>query len=141
MYLRHMKSVLGVVIAFALLAAPAQAHRLNWLAVRQVALATVQQSADEEPQAVDSGIASRCWRKSDHDLGCPVYLRINHIDEMGFVRKLRCIGLVEAMAHRYTTDVDWEFSYSSCTEFDPPPDPTPEQIRERFPLAPDAAGP
>lgn len=109
-----MKSIPVVLLTFGLLAAPAQAHRLSWLVVREVALQAVEQSAAAQPEAVGSGIASRCWRRGNHHIGCPVFMRIDHTDEFGVVRHLNCTGTVEAIAEGGY--VNWVLPDLPCLE-------------------------
>lgn len=116
-----------LVITLLALAIPgeAQAHRLNWRPVRAVALYWVETGADREPQTVAAGIASRCWREGNHVVGCPIFMRIDHTDESGNVRHLRCTGTVIARADPYTDDVEWELPDLPCEEIGPPPPPPP----------------
>lgn len=123
------RTLLAAGIVFGLLAVPAQAHRLNWLPVREVALAQVQESASHQPEAVSAGIASRCWRRGNHRVGCPVFMRIDHTDELGFVRHLNCTGTVEAVADPESDYVEWTIPDLPCSEIGPPPVPTPEQLQ------------
>jgi hypothetical protein len=113
----------GLILALAALAlapAPAAAHRINWLPVR--AYAETQAAADARTTAsaypgvwAVGRVAGRCWRRSNHVVGCPIAVVFGRYDAPG---SSECVASVVAEATRRSTNdprtVRWRHTPLRC---------------------------